>query len=178
MKIINVLIILCILFVLGACHKEPQIELPETVDFEQTEVYLNGDLINYTIEFQYISVYDAMYYSFSEQVENQIRGVGFSLVPYQIGDFDLNEDDDPSLGKGAYTSFSHTINEDLEGYTYKLVNEEDGFFEVTRLDTVNHIVEGRFKAEFKRTKKNGNLGLDLEKRLFFEGVFHEEYEVW
>ena len=177
MKIINVLLVLFILFVLGACHKEPRIELPEIVELEQTEVYLNGEQVNYNTEFRYVSVYDTMYYTFSEIVENQVRVFGVSLLPYSTGSFTLSNNSRNLPNKGGYTFFSHTINEDLEGYTYKLVNEEDGFFEVTRLDTVNHIVEGRFKAEFKRTKKNGNLGLDLEKRLFFQGVFHEKYQV-
>lgn len=177
MRNITFLFIYASLLFISSCQKEPFVELPETIELGETIVFLNGEEFNHTIEFQYISAYDAMYYSFLESIENQKRGLGFGVVPDTMGNFTLYEGGDPVLGKGSYTSFSHTINEDLEGYTYKLVNAENGFLEVTSLDTVAHTVAGRFKAEFKRTKKNGNGNLDLPKRLFFEGVFHENYVV-
>jgi hypothetical protein len=67
------------------------------------------------------------------------------------------------------------INEDVIGYEYKLIDEEEGFFNIENLDTIKHEVKGRFRATFCRTSKNGNKDLGLPKILLFQGIFYDSY---
>ena len=117
-----------------------------------------------------------MTYGFVERVDDIINSVGFDLLPLSTGDFGLHTQHVISSFE-AVTNFNQIINEDLEGYSYKLIDTDDGFFKVESMDTIQQIVKGRFQAKFKRTSKNGNKDLGLSKILLFQGVFNEHYEV-
>lgn len=65
--------------------------------------------------------------------------------------------------------------EDLKGYSYELIDEENGFFNIETLDLNNKIISGRFQVNFRRTSKNGNSNLGLPKKIAFQGIFHEQY---
>jgi hypothetical protein len=116
-----------------------------------------------------------MNYIFSDSFELVINAFGFAWLPLSTGNFELHNED--ILYVKANTNFSQIIAEDLEGYSYKLEDPEEGFLEVQELDTIQKIAKGRFKAKFKRTSKNGNKDLGLPKILLFQGVFHDRYEV-
>ena len=115
-----------------------------------------------------------MSYGFFDSADQVTNILGFDWLPLETGNFELHED--RILFIKALTNFNQVISEDLEGYSYKLIDAEDGFFEVSSIDTVQQIVKGRFEAKFKRTSKNGNKDLGLPKILLFQGVFHERYE--
>ncbi|MEO6758719.1 MAG: hypothetical protein ABIO24_04635, partial [Saprospiraceae bacterium] len=67
---------------------------------------------------------------------------------------------------------------DLFGYTYEVQDKEEGYFNITALDTLEQTVQGRFKVKFCRTSKNGvKENLEMPKHLLFEGVFHEKYTI-
>jgi hypothetical protein len=173
------LIALCTaMLVFGACAKEPSAaeNLPSEVNLGESQTYLNGKLeSNYKSYVLYVEADKTMNYIFYDSIELKINSVGFSWLPLTTGDFELH--DERILFVKALTSFNQIISEDLEGYSYKLIDEEEGFLKVEALDTVQHTVKGRFQAKFKRTSKNGNGNLGLPKILLFQGVFHEEYKV-
>ncbi len=166
-----------ILAALG-CKKEPvEAVLPNEVKLGASIVYLNSIEVDYIPDFQYDSINRVMSYGFVQtrnqgQIENLF---GFGLLPYKTGEFELT--DENIVYVKARASFGQTIGDDSEGYEYKLIDADEGFFHVEYLDTVNLEVKGRFKAKFCRTSKNGNRDLDLPKNLLFQGVFYENYVI-
>jgi hypothetical protein len=177
MKNILLSLFLGILF-LEACVKEPPEaqNLPESVELGKSVVFLNGEEASgYKASFLQQSKAKTMNYIFSDSFELVINAFGFAWLPLSTGNFELHNED--ILYVKANTNFSQIIAEDLEGYSYKLEDPEEGFLEVQELDTIQKIAKGRFKAKFKRTSKNGNKDLGLPKILLFQGVFHDRYEV-
>jgi hypothetical protein len=175
----NVLLFSVAIIILGipvSCQKDPtEALLPDNVEFEKSVIYLNGEESAYVPDIQYDSINRVMSYGFFEsrnqgQLENLL---GFGRLPYEPGEFDLTTEN--ILFTKARTSFRQIVSEDLEGYKYKLVDADEGFFHVEYLDTVNMEVKGRFKAKFCRTSKNGNKDLGLPKNIVFQGVFYEKY---
>lgn len=181
MRYIHFLLFLGAICLAASCDKDeldpPEAVLPDEIAFGESEVYLNGELKDgYQPAFKYIEVYKTMNYGFLERPQELlINSVGFSWLPLETGNFELHTERIPFIK--AKTSFNQTIQEDLEGYSYELIDADEGFFNVEALDTVKHEVKGRFKAKFKRTSKNGNGDLGLPKVLLFQGVFYENYEV-
>lgn len=173
--------LLCI-FWLNSCFKDYDVDIDDTVALGESLVYLNGEESNLTTPFiSYSTIHNIINYAFGnveDFLPNEGRSVGFSFASLERKNFFLCKNRDDCEG-GVETSFSHIVGSDLRGFTYQLVNKEEGYFEVTQLDTIQRTVQGRFKVQFKRTTKNGNGDIikDLPKRLTFEGVFHEEYEV-
>jgi hypothetical protein len=165
-----------IIFLLG-CSKDGEVDLPEDVKLGKSVVYLNGCKKDYEPDFKVITIYGHMNFAFVEyhkdkDIENLLA---FGWLPVQTGDFDLHEERIPLIK--ALTSFLQTVDEDLIGYEYELVYPEEGFFNIEALDTVKQEVKGRFRAEFRRTTKNGYKNLGLPENLLFQGVFNEKYEV-
>lgn len=181
MKYIHFLMFFVAICLASSCDKDeldpPEAVLPDEVAFGESEIYLNGELKEgYIPGFLYIKVYQTMNYGFSESPRLLLSNtVGFSWLPLEPGNFALHTERIPFIK--AKTSFSQIIDEDLEGYSYELIDADEGFFNVESLDTVKLEVKGRFKAKFKRTSKNGNGDLGLPKVLLFQGVFYENYEV-
>ena len=165
------------LFLLSAlgCQKDPpEAILPTEVELGASVVYLNGEEINFITEILYDSINRVMSYGFGESLNQGqlVNSLGFGRLPYSTGEFSLTTEN--ILFKKARTSFHQTVSEDLDGYEYKLIDADEGFFNVEYLDTINLEVKGRFKAKFKRTAKNGVDG-GLSKYLTFQGVFYENY---
>lgn len=170
-----------------SCSKEEPLsalDLPVSVELGQSEVYMNRERVNYYFSwsenkaYNYINIAfrDSVWLSYPDGTRDQaFNSLGFSLLPILVGEYKLHTE--RTLYIGAKTSFGQTIKEDMEGYSYKLIDEEDGFFHIEQLDTVEHIVAGRFQACFKRTSRNGNSkDLGLPKQIVMQGVFHERYE--
>jgi len=145
-----------ILFIVSACHKDPpEATLPDDVNLGESVVYLNGELVsNYKPEFKYIEVYKTMNYGFYDSVGQVTNIFGFDGLPLDVDNFNLHTE--RILFVKALTSFNQVISGDLEGYSYKLIDADEGFLNVEYLDTVKQEVKGRFKAKFSRTSKNGN----------------------
>jgi len=181
MRHLRFLLIIGAIMLAISCDKgelnPPEAVLPDEVALGESEIYLNGELKEgYQHDFKYIEVYQTMNYGFIERPQALLVNIfGFSWLPLEAGDFALHTEPIPFIK--AKTSFSQVVDEDLEGYSYELMDADEGFFHVEYLDTVNQEVKGRFKAKFKRTSKNGNGDLGLPKVLLFQGVFHENYEV-
>lgn len=167
---------IALLMAITGCEKDPtEVMLPDDVEFDETVVYLNGEIEDCLPFLEYDTVNRVMNYVFA-QSRNQgqlINSLGFGRLPYSIGEFELTTKN--ILYEKARVSFHQTVGEDLEGYEYKLVDADEGFYNVEYLDTINLEVKGRFKAKFCRTSKNGNKGLGLPKNLVFQGVFYENY---
>lgn len=158
------------------CEKDPLgVLLPDDVEFGESIVYLNGMEEDYLPFLEYDSVNRVMNYVFAQSINQGqlINSLGFGRLPHDTGGFQLTTDN--ILYVKARTSFHQTVGEDQEGYEYKLVDADEGFFIVEYLDTINMEVKGRFKAKFRRTSKNGNKDLGLPKNLLFQGVFYENY---
>ena len=78
----------------------------------------------------------------------------------------------------ASAGITQGFDEDLIGYSYELLDKEDGFIHITHLDTLEMTVKGNFEVKFVRTSKNGNRqDLGLPKYLYFQGVFYENYQI-
>ena len=159
-----------------SCRKDPpEATLPDEVEFGHSVVFLNGEEVDYLPEFGHDTFNQIMNYPFL-QTKNQgniLNLLGFGRLPLRTGDFQLTTEN--ILYIKARTSFSQTVSEDLEGYEYKLVDEDEGFLKIEALDTIKMEVKGRFKAKFKRTSKNGFDDGDLPKFLLFQGVFFDNY---
>lgn len=173
-----------LLFLAAGCSKEPEIieaVLPETVELGKSETYVNGvrdeayhpyfriDTFHKLLNFPYGKVRTGKYR------EDLI--MGFNWVPIQLGNYSLRGSEQATSGNFAKTTFAHLIAQDLLGYSYELIEQENGFFSIESLDTVKMEVSGRFKAKFERTSKNGNPDFDLPKVMLFQGIFHEKYRI-
>jgi hypothetical protein len=167
---------LSILCLSVGCQKDPkEAILPNEVVFGASVVYLNGEEAAYLPSFRFDTFNRVMNYTFVES-KNQaldIALVGFGLLPFSLGEFDISADGE--LYKKAQTVFVQVLSGDLEGYSYKLVDADEGFIHVEHLDSIQQEVRGRFRAKFKRTSKNGNEDLGLPKIIVFQGVFNEKY---
>lgn len=160
---------------LSGCCKNSEADLPKEVNLGKSVVYLNGCKEDYEPAFLYIKAYNILNFVFVERDDDIVNTLGFSYLPIQTGNFEL--DTARIIHVAALTSFGQTVDYDLLGYEYALVNPEEGFFKVETLDTVKQEVSGHFKAKFKRTTKNGYDNLGLPENLTFEGVFYEKYVV-
>ncbi len=149
--------------------------LPDKVGLGESVLLLNGKKVSYEPNFRLIKFYQYLSFGFLKTKKDVINNLGFDWMPVETGDFELHTLD--SLYFGAKTVFNQTVDEDLEGYEYALINPEDGFFNIETLDTIKLEVSGRFRAEFRRTTKNGYDDLGLPENLLFEGTFNEKYEV-
>lgn len=174
-----VLRIFLILFLASShltCHKDTlQVELPAEVALGSSVVYLNGELTtDYSAQISQDTFWRLMNVSFVKQSDNYINSLNFAWLPTDTGRFELHTERIPYVK--ALTSFSQTVSDDLDGYEYKLVDPEDGFIIIERLDTINQEIKGRFRAKFKRTAKNGLRQSELTKWIQFDGVFYEKYQ--
>ncbi len=173
---LSILYLAGISLVVIGCRKDPVADLPANVNLGESVVFLNGELATgYEPIFMHDTIYKHLNFSFVETKNNGqlLNAFGFGFLSIKEGDYILHTE--RIQYKGALTSFSQTVSEDLEGYSYELVDAEEGFFKIETLDTINMEVSGRFKAKFRRTSKNGNGDLDMPKRVIFEGVFNEKY---
>jgi hypothetical protein len=159
-----------------SCKKDPpEAILPEEVEFGESVVYLNGKVADYLPVFNHDTINYLLNFSFVE-TKNQsqlVNSLNFDWLPLQEGKYKLITDRTPRVN--ALTSFSQTVSEDLEGYEYKLMDANEGYFNIEHLDTISMEVKGRFKVKFCRTKKNGTKDGDLPKNMVIQGVFYEKY---
>lgn len=169
--ILSVIVVSSFLF--NSCHKDPTpVDLPEEVNLGESVVYSNGEVANYQAFFRFRKVHGIMTYVFGDSIALIANIFGFDFIPLMTGNFNLKSSGSSIDRRAALTSFSQTVSEDLDGYSYKFVDPDEGFFNVESLDTVQQIVKGRFLAKFKRTSKNGNKDLGLPKCMLLQGVFH------
>ncbi len=177
-----------LLFALGCGEKEPccecspppqwaEVALPDSVSLGGTLVFLNGEEADFHPIFVYRKFYKIMGYSFLRIDGDIWSEFGFGALPLKDGYFGLHTKNQRFLPDKALTGFGQIVDEDLEGYSYKLEDSVEGFFHVEHLDSINQVVRGRFKVAFCRTSKNGYDDLGLPEHLLFQGVFHEKYEV-
>lgn len=183
MKKILIMKLLLLSLIWLSCETTVLVELPEEVALGETEVYMNGEAVNYRANIYYFDSIGYLSFVFTEIKDNglTINTMGFGFLPTDIGRYILHTeyytyvDGKFIFPTGALTSFNQAVEEDLPGYEYKLIDEEEGFFEITTLDLVNRTVSGRFKASFKRTSKRGVKGQDLPKKMVWQGVFNEHF---
>jgi hypothetical protein len=164
-----------VLLAFAGCCKDKEADLPQEVTLGKSVVYLNGCKNNYEAHFQMVSLYNHINFAFLDTQKDIINQVSFSWLPVAEGEFDVHSE--PIQNWRALTYFSQIVDEDVVGYTYKLENPEEGFFNIEGLDTVKQEVKGRFRAQFRRTSKNGYKDLGLPETLLFQGVFNEKYLV-
>lgn len=171
------LLLIALLAFLAACQKEenpPEAVLPDDVALGESEIYMNGQRVNYKPFIHHLTYAGVVNYAFYDSLGFIVNTLGFSWVAPMAEEFALQEELVMNEAKTrAY--FSQTVSEDLKGYSYKLEDPEEGFLLVEAIDTVGLVVKGRFKAKFRRTSKNGNKeDLGLPKVLLMQGVFHEK----
>ena len=159
------------------CHKYPDAILPESVELGQSVIFMNAEKTEvFKPRIKKSGVFDHINFQFAEFRNDSLTQNTFSFlwIPVRTGEYALTTDNSGPKGN-ALCSFGQRIDDDLPGYEYKLVDAHDGYFHLETLDTVNQIVSGRFRAKFKRTDRNGNRNMGLDKHIIFEGVFHEHY---
>ncbi|MBX2891368.1 MAG: hypothetical protein KF734_10600 [Saprospiraceae bacterium] len=168
---------LCLLSLL-ACEKESPttitVDLPDSVEFGKSVVYLNGELTEvYKPDFQLDTIYHLMNYIFIDSTISDVITVwGFAWLPIKEGNFELHTE--RLLYVKALVQFSQIVDGDLDGYDYELIDANEGFLNIEHLDTVKMEVKGRFRVKFKRTTKNGNGDLGLPEFLQFDGAFYDK----
>ncbi|MCU0346628.1 MAG: hypothetical protein MUC59_06780 [Saprospiraceae bacterium] len=168
------LAIMSLLSVISCKKDPPEAMLPEDVEFGESVVYLNGEEVDYVPAFNHDTINYLLNFGFI-QSKNQgqlVNSFSFDWLPLLEGEYELITERIPRIN--ALTFFSQTLSEDLDGYEYKLMDANEGFFVIEHLDTINMEVKGRFKAKFCRTKKNGADG-DLPKNIVVQGFFYENY---
>jgi len=177
---LSVIAALFSLLTLG-CHKDPVVNLPEEVTLGESIVYLNGKVFDAVPDIYY-RPFDQLFFAlFGQTKDNHDVGqlanhLAFAFLPLRQGDYPIITE--RKYGVAAYPGFEQIFAEDLTGYTYEVDDKEDGYFNITYLDTVAQVVKGRFKVKFKRMSKNDiKEDLEMPKRLVFEGVFHENYTI-
>ncbi len=162
------------------CSPPPQwaeVALPDSVSLGGTLVFLNGSEADYKPILAYKKIYGLMGYRFQSIKGDIWNHFGFGNFPQKAGFYGLHSINQQIFPDKAHASFWQIVEEDLEGYSYKLEESVEGFIHVEHLDSINQVVRGRFKVAFCRTSKNGYDDLGLPEHLLFQGVFHEKYEV-
>ncbi len=160
------------------CQKDPPaVNLPDDVALGESVIYLNGEIADgYEPDFRRDTIYHLLSFPFVKKEGNITTVFGFDWLPINEGNFKLHTE--RILYIKAKTLFSQSIDEDTDGYDYKLIDADEGYFNIENLDTIKMEVKGRFKVKFKRTSKNGNGDLGLPKNLQYEGVFYENYRLF
>ena len=162
------------------CSTSPQwIEavLPDTVSLGGTLVYLNGEEIDFEPAPIYLKLPEVIRYSFLQVNGDIWSEFVFAALPLKTGYYGFHTDPKQILPDRALTVFGQIVDEDLEGYKYKLEESVEGFIHVESLDSINQVVKGRFKVAFCRTSTNGYEDLGLPEHMLLQGVFHEKYEI-
>lgn len=151
-------------------------KLPSSVGLGETEVHLNGCEDDYKPYFRYFRANGFLNLGFTYQKGNTINVLGFSWLSLSTNKYKLHAER-VVREDAAFATFDNIVEGDLDGYIYELINPSEGYCHIENLDTLSQTVKGRFRAEFKRTNKNGWKDLDLPEILLFEGVFNEHYQV-
>jgi hypothetical protein len=172
-KIIYVLILASLMPNLS-CQKEP-ILLPTEVELGTTKVYINGEEVDYKSKIWIDSFYNYLSIGFIQDLfpELIISSCGFTWMEVREGTFDLHEEGE--LFIGAKTAFTQIISEDYSGYEYELINKDEGFLRIDRLDLTKNEISGSFLAEYRRTKRNGYWNTGLPRIILIQGVFNEPF---
>lgn len=151
-------------------------EIDSNIGLGESRVYINGNIESgYRSTIQFVELYNTLLFNFQDEPEEWLwNAISFSGITKSVGNYNI-------IGTGTIagppnTSFTQTFQEDLEGYSYKLINQQDAYFEIESIDTIKQEVKGSFKAIFERTTKNGHSDLRLPKILLFQGVFYEKYD--
>lgn len=178
-SIIRTWTIMLALIVSVSCEKStilPEIEIDHNIQIGESKVYLNGNIeMDYSVTIQYIELYNTLIFSFQEEPEEWLwNTLSFSGINRENGRYSILSSG--TIAGPPNTRFKQTYQEDLQGYTYKLIKEDEAYFELIEIDTIKQEVKGSFKAIFERTSKNGHSDLGLPKTLLFQGVFYESYE--
>ena len=176
-----------IVIIFFSCQKKSfQVDLPDSVNVGMSEIYLNGEhRPDYTpFNFQGIDSGEGLLslgVGFGSTFDSQDRGfdhafLGFGGFPTTEGRYVLSKESNVSNNfASSVFLFSQGQHESYEEYEEILL--EEGYIEITNLDLQNKIVEGRFKANFKRVKKQILFPTGYPKFLEFEGVFHDTLTV-
>jgi hypothetical protein len=160
---------------LCACGDQeiPEIEISNSVELGKSEVYLNGEQYENYTEFFHDTINDQLLFGFRQGEESLLNSLSFSFLPVSEGEYIVHNTFELYLGAQSY--FGQTVNSEFDGWVYKLINAENGFFEISKLDQENMIIEGNFKVEFEIGSKNGYEDTGLPEKVKFQGVFHENY---
>lgn len=179
-----IVVISCFCLLGSSCKKDNEefpigIELPTTIEFGESQIYRNGELIDYERRIYHKTNTIQQDFSYSFFLKQDIvlwHSFKFNWLPADTGFFKI---DKPGvMHEVSSTSFTQVISEDLLGYSYDLMDKEDGFIHITHLDTIDMKVKGTFEVKFKRTSKNGNKeDLGLPKYLYFQGIFYDQYKL-
>lgn len=160
-----------------SCTKDPNfpdVDLPDFVKLGATEVYLNGYLVEYEPSMFVDTVNDQLIVTFRFQPDfSVLNSLGLAALPIKTGNYILHTD--RVLYKGAKTHFSQYVYSGNTGWEFELIRIDEGFFNITSLDTVNQIIQGNFNAYFEVIDKNEYNDTKLPEKIKFEGVFHEKY---
>ena len=71
------------------------------------------------------------------------------------------------------TGFLNYVSGADEGYIYRSIDMEQGFFQVESFDTLHRQARTRFKTKFCLENRNGYGDVGLPTALLFQGVIHE-----
>jgi len=161
-----------------SCGDEPiapaDIDLSLTVDFGDSQVFMNGEPSDFEVQFFHDTINQQLLLDFvsfpTSSIENSLE---FAYLPVSTGAYNVHEE--RVLYKGALTSFYQTINSESDGWRYRLINAEDGYFNIQKLDTVSQTIQGNFKVQFEVDEKNNFDGPKLPQNIKFEGSYYDSY---
>ncbi len=173
MRIIILLVLSVIILYSCGDQEIPDIDILESVELGNTEIYLNGERYEIFTEFFHDTINEQLVFNFRQGDFELSNDLGFSFLPVSEGTYIVHTQRELYLG--AKTSFRQTVNSEFDGWIYELKNADNGFFEVSVLDEENTVVEGKFKVEFEVDSKNGFEDTGLPEKIKFQGVFHENY---
>jgi len=168
---------ICSLFVLFlySCGDQEiaDIKILDSVELGKTEVFLNGDSYENFSDIFHDTINEQLLFIFRQGDQTLLNSLSFSFLPVSEGEYIVHNTFELYLGAQCY--FGQTVDSEFDGWIYKLINADGGFFEISRLDQENAIIEGTFKVEFEVESKNGFGDTGLPDRVKFQGVFHENY---
>lgn len=174
MRYAYVLMIALILSLIACSDTDiPDIELPDSVEFGMTEVYLNGERYTVNTEFFHDTINEQLLFVFRQGDSSVLNHLGFSFISVSEGRYIVHTKRELYLG--AKTSFRQAVDNEFDGWVYRLKNVDQGYFEIFKLDQENTRVEGSFKVEFELDSKNGFKDTGLPENIKFQGVFHADY---
>jgi len=153
----------------------PITELPESVEMGTSILYLNGEVVD---DYEFRTFHDTVnnhigFVFTKESTEPSYRNnLQFVFLPLENGNYIIHRTRD--LNVGAFSTFRQS-NFEESGWEYELLKPENGFFEISAIDTIEQIVQGKFRSRYKLKDKHGFKDTGLPGMILFEGIFHENY---
>jgi hypothetical protein len=176
----KIIFFLLISFLVSCKTDPPPINIPDVLKSGECIVLLNGSKFDCVGETRFSSsgrILIGFINSLNDGLET--RTFIFSFVPEKTGFFQLTSGSDfngPVPNNRVFAGFNHILVEDLFGYQYTYIPDDDNhFIYITAVDKAARTIQGEGRASYKLVDKRDWSGFDLPNEMAIEFKFYLPY---